>query len=310
MLISVILPTHNPEPRRLSRTLDGLRAQTLPRAQWELLLVDNASTPAVRQSIATLAGTPNSRLVMEPVLGLSAARRRGLSEARGRYAVFVDDDNVLDPDYLQAVVDIFALAPRLGMAGGISVPEFESPPAEWQREFFSLLALRDLGPEPQTAVAPAQGTGQAIRYPICAPIGAGMALRREAAEVWLQAAAASPLSDRRGSALTSAGDNDIVLTLFKAGWHAGYFPTLRLTHLIPAGRLAPHYLARLNRGIQCSWMQVLARHQASPWPPIARWTLPFRQARAWLTYRAWTSPAARIRWAGACGHFAGRATNC
>lgn len=307
MLISVILPTHNPDPLRLSRTLEGLRTQTLPRAQWELILVDNASTPAVSPSTATLAPTPIDRIVAESVLGLSAARRRGLAEARGRFVVFVDDDNVLDPDYLEKVADIFACAPRLGMAGGISVPEFESPPAEWQREFFSLLALRNLGPEPQTAVAPEAGTGGAVRYPICAPIGAGMALRREAAETWRQASTASLFTDRRGSELTSAGDNDIVLTLFKVGWHAGYFPTLRLTHLIPAGRLAPDYLARLNRGIQCSWMQVLAWHQANPWPPIARWTLPLRQARAWFTYRAWTGPAAHIRWAGACGHFQGRA---
>jgi hypothetical protein len=94
--------------------------------------------------------------------------------------------------------------------------------------------------------------------------------------------------------------------VLKAGWQVAYFPTLSLTHLIPAGRLEPDYLARLNRGIQESWMQVLTRHDANPWPPLTRMGCTLRQLRAWFTHRAWRSPAAHIRWRGACGHFAGR----
>jgi len=142
-------------------------------------------------------------------------------------------------------------------------------------------------------------------YPLFAPIGAGMALRREAAEVWLKAENA--ISDRRGAELTSAGDNDIVLTIMEAGWEIAYLPQLNLTHLIPTTRLDPAYLARLNRGIQKSWTQVLALHNASPWPPIPNWSVPLRKIKAWFTYRAWRDRAARIRWQGACGHFEGRA---
>ena len=143
-------------------------------------------------------------------------------------------------------------------------------------------------------------------YPLCAPIGAGMVLRREAAQVWLDAPDPG-LTDRRGGELTSGGDNDIVLTLFGAGWDVAYFPDLSLTHLIPASRLDPEYLARLNRGIQKSWVQVLARHHICPWPPIPSWTLAARHFRAWFIHRAWTSDAARIRWQGICGKFEGLA---
>ena len=41
--VSVIICTHNPRPDAFRRVLDSLAAQTLPKAQWELLLVDNAS---------------------------------------------------------------------------------------------------------------------------------------------------------------------------------------------------------------------------------------------------------------------------
>ena len=304
MLLSVIIPTHHPDAARLRRTLAGLRAQSLPIADWETLLVDNASVPPFELAPFADDAPTNLRLVIEPALGLTAARRCGFAKARGELLVLVDDDNVLAPDYLARVVALFAAHPTLGAIGGRSVPEFAAPPAPWQREFFDLLALRDLGPEPLFA-ADLRPPGSARNvYPACAPIGAGLALRRAVAVTWL--AAPPTLSDRRGTALTSAGDNDIVFTALHAGWGVGYFPTLALTHLIPVGRLDPAYLARLNRGIQQSWMQVLTRHDANDWPPIPAWSVPLRQLKAWFTHRAWSSPAARIRWQGACGHFEGR----
>ena len=114
------------------------------------------------------------------------------------------------------------------------------------------------------------------------------------------------MPDRRGASLSSSGDNDLVFEVLKAGWQVGYVPGLRLTHLIPAGRIEREYLARLNRGIQRSWVEVLRRHGASPWGPIAAWTVGPRKLKAWFSYRAWSGPAAFVRWQGACGHFEGR----
>lgn len=297
--ISVIICTYNPHPGRLARTLAGLRAQTLPATQWECLLIDNASTPALTLPPEVW---PNFRVVRELTRGLSHARRRGLRETTATLCIFADDDNVLAPDYLAQVAQLAATYPRVGAFGGRSLPEFEIPPADWVREFFELLALRDLGPQP--IIARADTPLRA--YPRGAPIGAGMVLRREAAVAWLDAPD-SGLSDRRGRELTSGGDNDIVLKLFAAGWSVAYFPELVLTHLIPAGRLDSSYLARLNRGIQKSWVQVLARHGVCPWPSMPAWTLGLRKLKAWLNHRAWASPAGHIRWQGACGHFEGRA---
>jgi len=305
--LSVIVPTHNPDANRLARTLTGLRAQTLHVSHWELLVVDNACVTPLTSSSITPAPLSNLRVVGEPNLGLTAARRRGFLEASGGLFLLVDDDNVLDPDYLARVIDLFARHPRVGALGGRSLPEFAVPPAPWQSEFFDLLALRDLGPTPlfSGVLRPPGATHNT--YPACAPIGAGMALRRAVAQAWLDSYATTTLSDRRGGELSSSGDNDIVFAGLHAGWTVAYFPELVLTHLIPASRLDSAYLARLNRGIQESWMQVLTQHDANDWPPIPAWTVPLRRAKAWFTYRAWSSHAARIRWQGACGHFAGRA---
>jgi glycosyltransferase involved in cell wall biosynthesis len=305
VILTVIIPTHNPDAGRLARTLAGLRAQTLPVSQWETLLVDNASTQFPDEAFFTRSAPSNFSIVKELALGLSAARKRGFSAARGDFAVLVDDDNVLAPDYLARVLAVFSAHPRVGAAGGKSLPEFASEPAAWAREFFPLLALRDLGENEIVSQGLHPSNTSRNEYPPFAPIGAGMALRREAWSAWLNRPV-NALSDRRGGELSSAGDNDIVLCVLKAGWEVGYFPQLTLTHLIPAARLETEYFARLNRGIQKSWMQVLALHEATPWPPLTRIGAQLRKLKAWFVHRPWSSPAARIRWCGACGHFDGR----
>lgn len=161
-------------------------------------------------------------------------------------------------------------------------------PLAWVRAFDDLIACRDLGETPLVSTGllnPATGRKE---YPACAPIGAGMALRREAADAWLARRAGNGhvLPDRKGTDLSSSGDKDIVLCAMAAGWEAAYFPTLSLTHLIPTTRTTAGYLARLNRGIQKSWMQVLALHGANTWPPLSPLGVRLRQAKAWFGTRA------------------------
>jgi glycosyltransferase involved in cell wall biosynthesis len=306
--ISAVICAHNPDRPRLRRTLEGLRAQTLPPSLWETLLIDNASSPALTRDEFLAHAPPNVRVLQESALGLTAARRTGLRASSAEVIVFIDDDNVLAPDYLEQTLAAFARLPRVGALGGKSLPDFSTPvpPGDWRREFFPLLALRDLGDIEKISEGLRPPGASRNHYPECAPIGAGMALRRAAVFAWLDSDRGFPLTDRRGTELSSAGDNDIVFSVMRAGWEVAYIPALNLTHLIPDSRLTPEYLARLNRGIQKSWMQLLALHDASPWPPIAPWTLPLRRLKAWFTYRAWRSPAAAIRWSGACGHFEGR----
>ncbi len=303
--VSVILPTRNPAPGRLAQTFAGLAAQTLPRAQWEIVVVDNASQPPLAIGAEVRAGLPPVRVLVETKLGLTPARLAGIAAARGEVLVFVDDDNVLDPDYLAAVVRRFAELPSLGAGGGPIRPQWETPPPEWTREFHGLLALRERG----IAIEVAQG-GADARWPEFAPVGAGLAVRRRFALAYAQAVAHDPRRaalDRAGASLASGGDNDLVFTVLHAGGDVGYFPELKLTHLIPAQRLAPEYLARLNRGIMRTWVRVLGLHGQSPWPAIARFTVPLRQLRAWWRFRAWQSAAHRIRWQGACGQLEGQA---
>lgn len=301
-MISVVLPTHNPDLGRLRRTLDALVGQSLPRSSWELLVVDNASSPPLSSTEIDAVG---GRLVLEPTPGLTPARLAGIRAARGDLLVFVDDDNVLAPDFLVHVLSIFTRHPQLGAAGGKILPEFASPPPAWAAEFYGLLALRDLGAEEK--IAP--GAPEAP-WPDFAPVGAGLAIRRSHALAYTDQIAHDPRRralDRAGASLASGGDNDLVFTALHRGGDVAYFPELRLTHVIPAARLDAAYLARLNQGIMRTWVRVLHLHNQCPWPAISPATVPLRAARTWLRMRAWRRPAACIRWHATLGQFQGQA---
>jgi glycosyltransferase involved in cell wall biosynthesis len=140
--LSVIICSHNPRAPYLRRVLDALREQTLPRESWELLLVDNASRDPLATSV-DLDWHPNGRHILETELGLSPARRRGMREASSDVYVFVDDDNVLDSNYLSEVAKIKRSWPLLGVWGsGTTVGEFETLPPNYLDKYLSCLALR------------------------------------------------------------------------------------------------------------------------------------------------------------------------
>ncbi|MCF7688803.1 MAG: glycosyltransferase [Cephaloticoccus sp.] len=302
--VSIVLCTVNPHRARLARTLGGIADQTLNPAEWELLIIDNGSTPAL--SLATLVPVPaNMRILVEPTTGLTSARLLGLTSAKGKIIVFVDDDNVLDKDYLAEALRQFNSHPALGAIGGVVLADFEIAPAPWITEFSGLLAVQNHGPNPLI-----QSGGANADWPVFAPVGAGLCVLAKAALHYVSAVQSDPrrrLLDRRGASLASGGDNDLVFTVLHSGWDVGYLPSLKLHHIIPSNRLTPGYLARLNRGIQRTWVGVLALHGKCSWSAIPQWSVPYRMARAWWRCRAWRSPVHRIRWAGLRGRLEGQA---
>ena len=304
--LTAIVCTHNPRPDHLGPTLEALRAQTLPLDEWEFLLVDNASDRPLDGRI-DLSWHPGGRIVREDRLGLTFARLRSFEESQAPVLVYIDDDNLLDPTYLARVLDDFEADPQLGAVGGRSIPQYETPPPPWFDGLGIDLACRDLGDEPILA---SWSDGAARTYPAAAPVGAGMGLRREAYAAYVDGAAHDPRRTalgRSGTSLASGEDNDIILSVLAAGWRVGYDPALRLTHLIPSGRLTPAYLGRIAEGSSKTWVLVLGLHGIRPWARVARWSVPLRKARAYVRQRAWAGPAQRIGWRGACGQFDGRA---
>ncbi|MGI6209840.1 MAG: glycosyltransferase family 2 protein [Anaerolineae bacterium] len=131
VIISAIVATHN-RASYLTRSVGSLVGQTLPRDQYEVVVVDNGSTDDTRKVIEGLAGSADIRYVYEPQLGASRARNTGFRVCRGRYLAFLDSDAVAGPNWLEGYLETFErFSPRPGMIGGRCEPIWEAPRPEW-----------------------------------------------------------------------------------------------------------------------------------------------------------------------------------
>ncbi len=262
MQVSVLTCTHNPRPEYLQRTLAALRAQTLPATDWELIVVDNASTPPISAQIK-LDWQLNGRIVVEPTLGLTPARLRAIREAKSDLLVFVDDDNVLAQDFLAEAVRLAAAKPFLGAFGCSIRAVYEKEPAGELREWVSLLTVGEFTEERWSNLGVLGGEVLTL------PSGAGLVIRTNVAKEYARLTANDPLRaslDRRGADLTGSGDRDLAAMSRRLGLGAGKFPSLKIDHLIPAGRVEVGYLVRLAEATAYGEVILYYLHDL-PWRP-------------------------------------------
>ena len=251
MKLSVILCTHNPREEYLARTAEGLSKQEgVGFEAWELLVIDNMSTPQVSEMGVNWPG--NVRFIREEQLGLTPARLRGISEAKGEILLFVDDDNVLASDYLSKGLEIASAFPIIGAWGGATVGDYEVEPPVWFDRFSSFVGVR--------SVEAARWGNEYYQHAIT-PIGAGMFIRANVARHYLEVLRNDAVRrdlDRKGDSLISGGDTDMANTAIDMGFGVGVFPQLSLDHLISRSRLELPYLKKLARAIGAS--QTILRH--------------------------------------------------
>ena len=260
--ISVIICVWNPRPNIFSRTLDSIARQTLAADQFELIVVDNNSQPALDAAWSQGDRPLRPILLREPHQGLGHARCAAIAAASADLLVFVDDDNFLDERYLQTVLNLAESEPKIGLFGGISQAELEHPIPRWKSAFLPYLGVRDYGPDPITVFADRWGQWE--------PIGAGMAARREVAEKFVQMFRALPhanLLGRSGAQLFSGDDALFARAAYRTGYCCSYQPQLRLTHFLKRSRFEIKYLMRLMLGHGRSYVR-LNRVLGKPTAPL------------------------------------------
>ena len=250
--VSVVLCTHDPNPETLRRSLAALEAQSLPAADWELIVVDNASSAPLAGRI-DLRWHQRGRIVREEQLGLTPARLRGIQESVGEILVLVDDDNILASGYLEAALQLGRKHAQLGAWGGSCIGEFAAPPERWAGPYLPYLAIRDVP----------QFVWSNLYDFRCMPFGAGLCVRRGVAEAYAANIQDDELRrglDRRGGSLASGGDSDLAFTAIDCGLGIGLSPALSLRHIMSRSRLEAEYLERLLESIAYSTLMVLHVH--------------------------------------------------
>ena len=101
MEISVIIPVYN-KVDYIDRCLESILTQDF--SDFEIVAVDDGSTDGSAAKLDTLAQHDDRvRVFHQPNGGVTAARRHGVAEARGRYIMFADADDMLTPHAMAAL---------------------------------------------------------------------------------------------------------------------------------------------------------------------------------------------------------------
>jgi glycosyltransferase involved in cell wall biosynthesis len=251
---SIIICTYNPRPEILERVLDSCLSQDSDHAAFEIILVDNNSTPPLEASplIQTLASEKRIRLITEKKQGLTHARIAGVRNSTSDDLIFVDDDNVLDSFYLTKLNALRNNYPIVAIwgPGCILLDFFEGAPGWVKKHYAALFQQKN---KIQAEFGCVKG------WPDYYPAGTGMCVKKEVMETYIRHFEGGQISltGRKGDTLQSAEDSQIVWTAVKMGHSAGTSPELKLTHVIPAKRTTRAYLARLNYGMAFSYQQAL-----------------------------------------------------
>jgi glycosyltransferase involved in cell wall biosynthesis len=121
--LSVIVPVRNGADV-LGESLAALRASDFPSREWELIVVDDASTD---RSVELAEQYADAVLRLPVRQGAASARNRGAERALGAGLVFVDADVCVHPDVLRRFAEIFARETSIAAVFGAYDTEPRAP---------------------------------------------------------------------------------------------------------------------------------------------------------------------------------------
>ena len=236
--LSVVLCTRNRRDS-LARCLDYLAvaAGNAPEP-WELLVVDNGSGDGTSRLLEERQqeGILPLRCLLEPMSGLARARNRGLASAEGKVIVFLDDDCLVDPTWLAALLAAYRGNQAVDAVGGrVDLHDTNDLPTSI-RPFDEALAITDL-PTAFTRL-----------------IGCNFSARADA----LQRVGGFDQRLGAGTPAGSAEDLDLFHRLLRAGCRMRYDPAVRLAHA--HGRSRPEQILSLNRNYLLGRGAFYAKH--------------------------------------------------
>lgn len=254
MDLSLVVTTYN-RAIQLQRALESLAALRHPDGfEAEILVVDNNSQDGTEARLRTIAdawaGLPLRRL-FEEKQGVSHARNCAALHARGEWLSFMDDDQLIAPDYL--IEFRRAIGTHAADAiGGRIVYQHDAPLPDWLPPLIRTVGQIDLGPDPRY-LNPAT---ELLK-------GGNFAVRRDHL---LALGGFNPALGRVGSALVGGEEDELQRRLVAAGGRILYWPGLVQFNMLEPQKRRKRYWRRhaYNYGITLRSMENDVR-KLPPW---------------------------------------------
>ena len=234
--ISVIICCYNSE-WIIGRCLDALAAQEVGSGiSWEIVVVDNNcsdGTPHIVEEFTASHNDLNVVLVKESKPGLLSARIKGINTAKYAYAIYCDDDNILDSHYVEGMYLLMKSDTRIGAAGGRGIAEFIATPDPLVEKILPSYAC---------------GSQKDNEYFL---FGAGLCVKTEVVRR-IYAEQTFHLTGRKGDKLLAGDDSELVMSILARGYEKTCSDDLTFIHVLPPKRLTKEYVYDMYKGFALS----------------------------------------------------------
>jgi glycosyltransferase involved in cell wall biosynthesis len=236
MELSVIISTYN-NAVSLERTLRSLAQQDADKAQWECVVVNNASTDNTQSVVEKLIEELdiNIRLVTESQQGLSYARNKGIAESQGNFLVFIDDDETINKEFVSAYIDLY-LNHGAFAAGGKVVACYDGRRPKWMSKYTEKMIANPIDLGRSVTIFPSD----------VMPAGGNMGFNRE---IFTLYKGFDVDLGRKGKELLGGEENDIFNRIRSLGERVFYTPHAIVYHHISEQKLTEEYFDKLSYGV-------------------------------------------------------------
>jgi len=222
-LISAIICTYNRE-QYLGLAIDSLLQQDF--AEFEVIVVDNASTDGTRQVVEARLPHAKLRYIYEPITGLSVARNTGAKIAQSSILAYLDDDAIATPQWLRVLYSAYENHPKLAIAGGkvtLIWPEGITSPPWLSDNLAGNLGAYNLGEQ-----------WVDINNPGLTPRGLNYSIRRS----FLEKIGGFDINlGRVGKRLLSNEELQMTELALQEGWQVAYIPEALVAHHVAPERV-------------------------------------------------------------------------
>lgn len=255
--LTIVICTYN-RNALLAKTLESIAALRDPGGvNLSILVVDNSDDGNALQRVEDMRSAmpwPLSALSAHPA-NISIARNAGIAAARSEVIAFIDDDQQLDPGWLEAVARALATQPYDAFFGPVEAlhecPEQADPTIE---KLFSRTLDAPDGHE-LYAMGPRQTRNIAL--------GSGNSIFRRSRALTDPA----PFDPAFGN--SGGEDSDFICRLQQRGLRFGWIAAASVTEFVPVSRYDPDYLEKRHFAGGQSYALAVSRN--SKWPAGERW---------------------------------------